>query len=99
FFPGFGDTDGEVPGIGCAGFVAAEFTSSFVHWPVESVAVDGGGAGIQPGVRRMRESGDDLIEEAGAEDAGVEDFAAVLPVIAAVDAAAGEVDAEVGAFE
>ncbi len=23
FFPGFGDLDGEVPGVGCAGFVAA----------------------------------------------------------------------------
>src|SRR4051794_3772485 len=31
-FPCFGDLDGKVPGVGRAGFVAAEFAPDFVPW-------------------------------------------------------------------
>jgi hypothetical protein len=45
------------------------------------------------------EPGDDLVEELRGEDAGVEDGAAIGGIVAAVDAAAGEVDADVAVFE
>src|SRR5437868_5579001 len=98
-FPSLGDLDGKGPGVGCAGFVAAELAGGFVHGAVEGVAIYGGGAGVEPDGRRVFERGDDLVEELCGLDAGVEDGAAVGAVVAAVDAAAGEVDADVGVFE
>ena len=62
-FPGFGDLDGEVPGVGCAGFVAAELAGGLVHGAIEGVAVDGGGAGVEPDGGRVIEGGDDLVEK------------------------------------
>ena len=76
-FPGFGDLDGEVPGIGCAGFVAAEFAGGFVHGAVEGVAIDGGGAGVEPNGGWVIERGDDLVEESCGLDTGIEDGAAI----------------------
>src|SRR5258708_32051817 len=99
FFPGFGDLDGEVPGVGYAGFVATEFAGGFVHGAVEGVAIDGGGAGVEPDGGRVIEPGYDLVEELRGEDTRVEDGAAVGGMVAAVDAAAGEIDADVGVFE
>jgi len=64
----------------------------------EGVAIDGGGGGIHPEAGRVGEARDDLAEQAGGEDAGVVDLGAVAEVVAAVDAAAGEVDADVCAF-
>ena len=37
------------------------------------MAIDGCGAGVEPDGRRVIERGDDLIEEVGGLDAGVED--------------------------
>ena len=99
FFPGFGDLDGEVPRVGCAGFIAAEFARGLVHGAVERVAIDGCGAGVEPDGRRVIEPGDDFVEDFCGLDAGVEDDAAVGGVVAAVDAAAGEVDADVAVLE
>ena len=44
-------------------------------------------------------SGDDAIEQAGGVDARVVDGLAIGAMVAAVDAASGEIDADVGAFE
>ncbi len=98
-FPGFGDLDGEVPCIGCAGFVAAWFAGGLVHGAVERVTIDGGSACVEPDGRRVIELGDDLIEDVGGFDAGVEDGAAIGFVVAAVDAAACEVDTDITVFE
>ncbi len=63
------------------------------------MTVDGGGAGVEPDGGRVIETRDDLIEDAGGLDAGVEDGSAIGCVVAAVNAAAGEVDADVAVFE
>ena len=97
--PCFGDGDGEVPGVGRAGLVAAEFASGFVHWAVEGVAIDSGSAGVEPDGGRMVEGGDDLVEDLRGKHAGVEDGAAVRGVVAAVDTAACEIDADVAVLE
>ncbi len=97
--PVFGDANGEVPGIGCAGFVATQFACGFVHGAVEGVAVDGGGGGVEPEAGRLGQVGDDLVEQARCADAGVVDGFSVGGGVAAVDAASGEIDADVGAFE
>lgn len=98
--PVFGHFDGEVPGVGCAGFVAAEFAAKFagevVLGTVQGVAVDGGGGGVHPDFGRMFEFLQDMAEQAGGEDAGVVNLATVFDVVAAVDAAASEVEEEVG---
>ena len=47
----------------------------------------------------MIERGDDLIEEGGGLDAGVEDDRRLAGVVATVDAPAGEVDADVAVLE
>lgn len=99
FLPGFGDLDGEVPGIRRARFVAAEFASGLVHGAVERVAIDGGGAGVEPDGGRAIEVCDDFVEDAGGLDAGVEDGAAIGLMVAAVDAATGKVDADITLFE
>jgi hypothetical protein len=63
------------------------------------VAIDGGGAGVEPDWRRVVQGGDDFVEELCGLDAGVEDGAAIGGMVAAVHAAAGEVDADVAVFE
>jgi hypothetical protein len=98
-FPRFGDLNGEVPGVGRAGFVAAEFAGGLIHGAIEGVAIDGGGAGVEPDCGRVIELGDDLVKQMRGENAGVEDGPAIGLMVAAVDAAACEVDAGVGAFE
>jgi hypothetical protein len=62
------------------------------------VAIDGGRAGVEPDGGRVIELGDDLVEKLRGEDAGVEDGATIGGMVAAVDAAAGEVDADVAVF-
>ena len=71
--PGFGDVDGEVPGVGRAGLVAAELAGGLVHGAVERVAIDGGGAGVEPDGGRVMQGGDGFVEDLRGEDAGVED--------------------------
>jgi hypothetical protein len=63
------------------------------------VAVDRGGAGVEPDGRRVFEQGDRFTEELGGEDAGVVDGSAIGGGVPAVDAAAGEVDADVALVE
>jgi hypothetical protein len=63
------------------------------------VAIDSGGAGVEPDRRRVIEGGDDFVEDFRGLDAGVEDGAAIGGMVAAVDAAAGEVDADVTVFQ
>jgi hypothetical protein len=63
------------------------------------VAIDGGGAGVEPDGWWVIEPGDDFVEDFCGLDAGVEDGAAIGGMVAAVDAAAGEVDADVAIFE
>jgi hypothetical protein len=91
--------DGEVPGVGGSGLVAAEFAGGLVHGAVEGVAVDRGGAGVEPDGRRVFEQGDCFTEELGGEDAGVVDGSAIGGGVPAVDAAAGEIDADVALVE
>jgi hypothetical protein len=99
--------DGEGPGFGLVGgFVraalggqVAAFAGEFVLRKVEGVAVEGAGGGVHPDGRRCGRSGDDLAEEEGGEDAGVDYLAAIFRGIAAVDAAPGEVDDGVGTVE
>ena len=63
------------------------------------MTIDGGGAGIEPDNGRVIEPGNDLIEDVGGLDAGIEDGSAIGLVVTAVNAAAGEVDADVTVFE
>ena len=52
--PIFGDGYGKIPSIGRTSFGAPQF-AVFTHGAVKRVAVDGGGAGIQPDARRRFE--------------------------------------------
>src|SRR5579862_3315397 len=63
------------------------------------MAVDGGGGGVHPEARRVDEGGEGLMKEQRWADAGIIKLAAIARCLAAVDTAAGEMDADVGALE
>ncbi len=103
-FPILGHADREVPRIGCMSprtdpLVPAEFARGFVHGAIKSVAIDGCGRRVEPDLGRIGEFADDLAEQAGAANARIVDGDAIGFSVAAVDAAAGEIDAHVGALE
>jgi len=58
--------------------------------------VDGGSAHLQPEPRRPHRARNGLADGACRIDAGIHDFAPIASVVAAVDAAAGEIDHDVG---
>ena len=91
--------DRKVPGLGGSGFVTAALAGALVHGTIKSMAVNGCGGGIEPEAGRVSEGADDLSEKMRGDDAGVVDVDAVVGRVAAVDAATGEIDADVGAFE
>jgi hypothetical protein len=93
------DVDAKSPGAGDEGLLAALLAGELVLIAVQGVAVDGGGAGVEPDGRGCGGLGDGAADEAGGEDAGVEDLAAVAGGVAGVDGASGEMDDGVGAVE
>ena len=54
---------------------------------------------VHPEARRIGQRGEGLVQQARRSDARIVKLAAVAGRVAAVDAAAGEMDADVGAFE
>ena len=97
--PAGGDVDAEAPGFGNAGLGFADFASSLVHLPINTVSVDGCCAGIQPEPWRMRRGGDRFADEARCKDAGVFDFAPISVVVAAVDGVAREIYDDISAIQ
>ena len=66
---------------------------------VERVAINGRGGRVHPQARRICEAGEGLMQQPRGADARIVKFAAVARRRTAIDAAAGEMDADVGAFE
>ncbi len=76
-----------------------ELSGALVHRPVERMAIDGCRGSVQPYPRRIGEPRDDVAKQARGLNAGVVDCFAVLRGVPAVDASAGQVDADVSAFQ
>jgi len=70
----------------------AEFARGFVHGAIKRVAIDGCRGSVEPDFGRIGEFAYDLAEQAGAANARIVDGDAIGFSVAAVDAAAGEID-------
>src|SRR4051794_25677398 len=67
-FPAFRYVDGELPGIWRVRLIAPEFTGVLIHRAIESMAINGSCAGIQPDRRRLMQRGDNFVQEQGRID-------------------------------
>ena len=97
--PRLGDVDAELPVRGHVGLVAADEAGRLVVGRVEAVGVDGRRAHLQPDARRPLGARDGLADHARRVDARAHHLREVGVRVAAVDAAAGEIDDDVGAVE
>ena len=77
----------------------AQLARGLIHGAVERVAIDGRRGCVEPDPGRVGETGNHPVEQARGVDARVVDGFPVGVGVAAVDVAAGQVDADVGAFE
>lgn len=90
FLPCERDADGKA---------AADFSGLVVHRAILRVAIDRGGAGIQPDSRWLLAFGDRLTEDTRRIHARVENFGAIPGVVAAVHAATGQIENGIGSIE
>src|SRR5258708_3803320 len=88
--PGY--VDAEIPGIRCSKFVTAEFAGRFVHRTVQGMAVNRCCAGVHPELWRMHGLSNSLAHHTGGLHSGFFDLPAIGCTVAAIHAAAREID-------
>jgi hypothetical protein len=97
--PRLRDVSAEAPLRRRVRLVPAENAAVLVIRCVKAMGINRGGAHLQPHARRVFRADDGLSDDARGEHARLENLAAVLLIVTAVDAAAGEVDHGVGAVD
>lgn len=70
----------------------------FVHRSVKGVAINGGGTGVHPDLRRMGRATDGLPDDARGPGSRFQNLAAIGLRVTTVHAAPGEIDHEIGIF-
>src|SRR5262249_54551241 len=98
-FPGRRDVDRETPCVGRARLLPSDDARRFVVSGVETMGVDGCGAGLQPNAGWMAKVLDSAAQYPCRLDPGVLDFAAMGLRVTAIHAPAGQIQKDVGAFE
>src|SRR5579875_1366531 len=95
--PTRGHIDAKTPSGRRARLVAPDFAAELVHRPINRVAVDGGSTCVHPKPGWFFRNRDGVADQAGCEYAGILDFPPVGGVIAAIDAAACQIDDDIRA--
>ena len=92
------DLDAEAPCLRNIGLIATEDSILIVRGIV-AVRIDRGGAGLQPESRRTRGAGDRFADDSGGVHTRIEDLVAIPAVVAAIDAAASQINDHVCAID